>query len=48
MPKYVMLIASAKIPTGKICDFSWPQIKLLPHHTTPDPLKIKAPPKNKN
>ena len=48
MPECVMLIASAKIPTGKKCDFSWPQLKLLPHHTIPHPPKIKTPPKNKN
>ena len=28
MPECVMLIALAKIPPGKRCDFSWPLIRL--------------------
>ena len=37
MSECVILIASAKIPVGKRCDFSWPYIKLsaTPHHPSP-------------
>ena len=48
MSEYVMLIASAKIPAGKRCDFSLSYIKLsaTPHHHHLS--MIKAPPKSKN
>ena len=34
MSECVILIASAKIPAGKRCNFSWPKIRLsvLSHH----------------
>ena len=37
MSESVMLIASAKIPAGKRCDFSWPYVRLsaTPHHPSP-------------
>ena len=49
MSDFVMLIASAKIPAGKKCDFSRRfQQDSLPHPTTPHPPTNKAPLKNKN
>ena len=48
MSECLMLIASAKIPAGKRCDFSWPKIGLLAHPTIPHPPTIQTPPKNKN
>ena len=48
MLECVMLIALAKMPAGKRCDFSRPKIKFLLHSTTLHPTTIKALPKYKH
>ena len=44
MSECVILIASAKVPIGKRCDFSWSYIRLsaTPHHFSPTDNKSTA------